>query len=48
MGLIARQTFTFSPRTEAASKETGGSIATKDSSSIMWFCTTSRNAPAFS
>jgi hypothetical protein len=38
-------TFTFSSRTESAPESAGGSMATRQSSCIMWFCTMSRRAP---
>ena len=47
-GLSARSTFSFSSRTASASSRAGGSIATRQSSCSIWFCTMSRSAPAVS
>ena len=46
IGTSARSTFTFSSRIDCASSDDGGSIATRQSSCSMWFCTMSRSAPA--
>ena len=40
-----RNTFTFSLRTESGSMSAGGSMATRQSSWSMWFCSMSRSAP---
>ena len=48
MGLRARRTFSFSSRTELASRESGLSIAIRQRSCSMWFCTMSRSAPEVS
>jgi hypothetical protein len=48
MGLTAFKTFTFSSRTDSASKVTGGSIAVRHRTCITWFWTMSRKAPASS
>jgi hypothetical protein len=46
--LIARSTLSFSVRISAASKLVGSSIAASASSCSIWFCRTSRAAPAAS
>ena len=43
-----RSTLSFSSRTESAAIEVGGSMATRQSSCSMWFCTMSRSAPDLS
>ena len=43
-----RSTLTFSSRTASASNATGGSMAVRESSCSMWFCTMSRRMPAVS
>ena len=48
IGWSALSTFTFSSRSESASSEFGGSIATRQRSCIMWFCTMSQIAPDWS
>ena len=48
IGRIAFNTFTFSSRTASASKELGGSIATRARSWNMWFWIMSRSTPAAS
>ncbi len=48
IGFSERRTFSFSSRTASAFMEAGGSMATRQSSWRIWFCTMSRSAPALS
>jgi uncharacterized protein YaiE (UPF0345 family) len=45
IGLMACSTFTFSSRTSSEENEIGGSMATRQRSCIMWFCSMSRSEP---
>ena len=45
MGRSERRTLTFSLRTESGSRSDGGSMATRQRSCSMWFCSMSRSAP---
>ena len=45
IGFSERSTLSFSSRSALASSEAGGSIATRQSSCSIWFCTMSRSAP---
>ena len=47
-GWMACRTLTFSLRISSAEKSTGGSMHSRHSSCIMWFCIRSRSAPALS
>jgi hypothetical protein len=48
IGFSARSTFSFSSRTASASIDDGASMATRQKSCSIWFCTMSRSAPALS
>ena len=45
MGAVHLSTLTFSSRMSSELSDTGGSMATSDSTCMRWFCITSRTMP---